>query len=100
MSIASKAKFTDQSLISFAEMREHSSCNNDFPNINYVSGLVIYDRNFQGQIYVNQDLGTSGHCTVLKEHVPQFLQFKFNNKSIPKVPFLHVPSVSNYTSPD
>ena len=100
MSIASKAKFMDQSLITFAENREHSSCNNDFPNINYISGLVIYDRNFEGQIYVNQDLGTSGHCTVLKEHIPNFLELKFNNKSIPKVPFLHVPSVSNYTSPD
>ena len=95
-SSCSELFFADQSLVSFVEHRNREQ---PFPNDpSNVKGILSFERNFGGQLYMQQDLDDSGHCTFSTHDAQRLLNIKFDMQG--SVPFLHVPKSMNYISPD
>ena len=97
----SGAKFSEQSLVTFVETKHLSKINKALPILEQIEAFLSFERNFEcGQIYLTQELETSGHCTIKTVSVPKFMELPLHNKVTGRVPFLHVPSTANYMSPD
>ena len=60
-----------------------------------VDAYISLERNFQGQLYMLQDLKSSRHCTVPTSSIPSIHNAV---SSSDPAPFLHIPSSTNYAS--
>lgn len=96
----SLARFKDQSLVVFVEDKSLSKCNKDLPALENIREIISFERNFNGQIYLIQDLDSSGHCTLRTIDLAKFHNVKFEKESPCEVPYIHVPCTMNYGSAD
>ena len=94
----SNLQFSEQSLVTFLE-DESTSTNKAMPHPSDIKAIVSTERNFNGQLYMVQDLNTSGHCTVETSTIHDEI-FGIDLNDADNVPYLHVPKCTNYTSPD
>ena len=98
--VCASAGFGEQSLITFMEEDGQGSGTNKTPDPKDVVGLVSFERTISGQLYLTQDLYSSGHCTIRTSDLPRFMTAKYRTVPSQLTPFLHVPSTTNYVSPD
>ena len=84
----------------FAEKKETSKCNKHLPRLQNLTSVISIERNLSGQIYLVQDLDSCGHCTVRTADLPKFTDRKYSSSTPLNIPFLHVPSSTNYASQD
>lgn len=103
------AKFCRQSIVSFIETTKEGDAGlkNHFPDLSKLSSILSYERNPNGQIYVQQRLHCSGHATFLTSDVTSRLfsspslwsSKKSKSKSeFVSVPYCHIPNNVNYLS--
>ena len=90
--------FTKQSLVSFHQRNDKRSREKTFVAVDNISGVISYERNSSGQLYLANDLRHSLHGTIPTTDV---LTYRRKNYSILKdTTFLHVPCTHNFVSRD
>ena len=96
----SEVDFPQQSLISMIEDDDQEEAlQSDLLDLaNHVNAIVSVERNAEHQMYLLQDLRGSYHCTVPTISLPS-IKSSWPSQSSP-IPFLHIPSSSNYASLD
>ena len=80
----------------FVEEKSLSKCSKDLPQLPNLRAIISFERNFNGQIYLIQDLDSSGHCTLRTIDLPQFHQQRYFDDESCQLPYVHVPATSNY----
>ncbi len=99
------------SLVTFINPKPSSTANKStpMPGIKDISGIFSIERNTEGQIYLQQNLHNSGHCTMITSSVQDKLFDKTllsstssgtSNSNTVQVPYCHVPKTANYISHD
>ena len=96
----SQATFKQQSLVVFVEEKSLSKCSKDLPQLQNLRAIISFERNFDGQIYLMQDLDTSGHCTLRTIDLRKFHELRYFEDEYGKLPYVHVPSSCNYICKD
>lgn len=84
---------------SFSDGR--STLKNEIPHFEELDGIFSIERSSTGQIYIQQQLDSFGHCTLdtslLQKNI---FSSEFSTNSETKVPYCHIPSNTNFVSSD
>ena len=99
ISVSSNYRFEEQSLFCILEEDKSSPRCDDEGNPDALA-YISYERNFEGQIYLIQDLKSSDHFTVPSHTVSKIHDAYRLSGNGHQMPYLHVPNTSNYVSPD
>ena len=67
---------------------------------NRVLAYFTVERNFDGQVYMQQDLHSSDHCTIPNSSITSIYDAVRSSSVDHPVEYLHVPKSTNYVSPD
>ena len=96
--------FSSQSLLTFLQSGDESRDTSINQDPSLIDALLLFERNFDGQIYMSQDLLSSGHCTIATGSASSFFSKQYHKESTGSkssgIPYLFVPRSSNYLSPD
>ena len=102
ISKCSKHSFGKQSLMTLVENDDdENSVNGDLSNVaEATDAVIVVDRNIHHQFYMLHDLKGSYHFTVGNEDIECIQRAWPVTQKSSSIPFLHVPSSSNYASRD